>query len=405
MNEMAPIPEPADRLARAEAALRESPVPEGPSEGLVARTLAALLGADERPEPHSIPRRNAMIAMLKFAAVASVASVAAGLSYLATTPRVEATTMFAEAARKIQDARTLSYQLSVQLPGQDKPTTGREFYKDPGLIRTETDAPRASVTITDETRGKILSLDPKSKVAILQDWKLPDDLKRRSRDRATDATKYLRSLAGKDGKPVGGRKIGEVEAEGFRVEEEGVAWTVWVDPGRKFPLLMEMAFRIQDRDVTGTLSDFQIDPRLDDALFRLDPPEGYALRKVDAPIAIREEALVNLLRLYADASGGVFPPKPDDPAAFQKLFPKEKREGPDDPKMIRLGQSMAASVVFLQFELKNAYGYAPDRVKLGDADKILLWYRPKDSRNYRAIFGDLHAEEVAADRLPEKPKF
>ena len=346
-----------------------------------------------------------MIVMLRLAAVASVASVAAGLSYLATTSRVEATTAFAEAAKKLQDARTLSYQSSVQVPGQDKPMTGREFYKDPGLTRTEGDTPQASVTITDTGRGKILSLDPKTKLAFLQDWKLPDDLKRRSLDRASDATKYLRSLAGKDGKPFGRRKIGDVEAEGFLVEADGMAWTVWVDPGKKFPLLMETTFRFQDRDMPATFSDFRIDPMLDDALFRLDPPEGYALRKIDAPITIREEALVNLLRLYADDSGGAFPPKPDDAAAFQKQFPKEKWQGPDDPKMFRLSQSMAASVIFLQFELKNTYGYTPDRVRLGDADKILLWYRRKDSQNYRAIFGDLHAEEVAADRLPEKPKF
>lgn len=405
MNAMGPIPDPADLLARAEKALRDAPAPEGPSADVVARTRAALHGAEQRPDHTLKHRRNSMIAILRFAALASVASVAAGLSYLATTPRAEATTAFAEAARRLQVARTLSYEFSVQVPEQDRPTVGREFYKDPGLIRTEGDPPRASVVITDLARGKILSLEPESKLAILQDWKLDDDLKRRSQGRASDGVKFLRSLAGKDGKPVGKRRIGGVEAEGFRVEEGGMSWTIWVDPERKFPLLMETTIRLQGRDLAATMSGFRIDPELDDALFRLDPPDGYALRKVDVPIAIREEALVNLLRLYADAPGGAFPPRPDDAAAFQKRFPKEDWKGPDDPRMIRLSQSLAASVVFLQFELKNAYGYRPAGVKLGDADKILFWYRPKDSKNYRAIFGDLHAEDVAADRLPEKPAF
>ena len=66
---------------------------------------------------------------------------------------------------------------------------------------------------------------------------------------------------------------------------------------------------------------------------------------------------------------------------------------------------MAAGVAFLQLELKKAYGYSPDKVKLGEADKMLFWYRPKKSDKYRAIFGDLHAEDVDADRLPEKPNF
>ena len=98
---------------------------------------------------------------------------------------------------------------------------------------------------------------------------------------------------------------------------------------------------------------------------------------------MREQALVNFLRLYAEAGGG-FPPKLDDAAAFKKQFPPEKWKGPTDPQMIRTVQAMAASVVFLQFELKNAYGYAPKDVKLGDADKVLLWYHPKGSEKYRA---------------------
>lgn len=405
MNAMDPIPEPDNQLIRAEKTLRESSVPDGPSNELVARTRAALRAAEECPDQIPVPRRRPMIAMLRFAAAASMASAAAGLTFLATIPRAEATTALAETTKKIQDARTLSYLFSVRIPGQAEPMTGRSFYKDPGLVRTESDTPQASVTVMDSTRGKFLILDPKIKVAILQDWKPSDDLKRRSRDQAADATKQLRSLAGKNGKPVGKRKIGDVQADGYRVDVDGIEWTVWLDADRKFPLLMETTFRVQDRDMPATLSDFRLDPRLEDSLFRLDPPEGYALRKIDVPLAFREEALVNLLRLYADASGGAFPPKPDDTAAFQKRFPKEKWKGPDDPQMIRLAQSMAASVVFLQLELKNSYGYAPENTKLGDAAKVLLWYRPTGSSKYRAIFGDLHAEDVAADRLPEKPKF
>ena len=409
MNPTDPTPDPDDRLARAEAALRGSPAPGGPSADLVARTRAALRGADRgagrTPSSNPVSRRNPMIATFKFAAAASLALSAAGLSYLATTPRAGATTTFTQAAKKLQDAHTLSYQLSVQVVGRDKPMTGREFFKDPGRTRTESDAPQATVTVVDTAAGKVLSLDPEAKVAILQDWKVSDDLKRRSEGRASDAAKYLRGLAGKEGKPAGKRKIGGVDAEGFRVDVEGNAWTVWVDPGKDLPLLIETTFRMQGRDLPATMSDFRIDPPLDDALFRLDPPDGYALRKVDVPIVIGEAALVNLLRLYAEASGGAFPPKPDDGAAFQKQFPKEDWKGPDDPKMIRLSQSLAASVVFLRFELKDAFGYAPEKVKLGDADKVLFWYRPKGAQTYRALFGDLHAEDVAADRLPEKPKF
>jgi outer membrane lipoprotein-sorting protein len=409
MNPLDPTPEPLDLLARAEAALRNEAAPEGPSADLIARTRAALRNADDRLELNPNLRRKMMVMILKYAAAAVLAASAAGLPYLATAPRAKATT-FSEAVQKLHDAHTLSFKLSFKLPGQDKPTTGREFYKDPGLVRTEYDMPNdAVVVIHDAARGKILSLDQKSKTAILQDLKFADDVNRRLQDRAANTASHLRSLAGKPEKPVGKRKIGDIEAEGFRVEDPkdalNIVWTVWVDPKERLPLLMETVIHIQDRDMSASLSDFVIDAQLDDDLFRLDPPEGYALKKVDAPVAIREEALINFLRYYTEASGGAFPPKFNDPKDFQKRFPKEKWTGPTDPQMIRVVQSMAASVGFLELELKNAYGYAPDRVKLGDAGKVLFWYHPKDSPKYRAIFGDLHAEDVTADRLPEKPKF
>ena len=113
---------------------------------------------------------------LKIAAAAAFALAAGGLPYLAIAPRAGASP-FAEAAQKLRDAHTLSYSVSMQfpIPGQDKPTKGREFYKDPGLVRTEWNAPNESVVVLDTARGKILSLDPTSKVALLQDWKIPDD--------------------------------------------------------------------------------------------------------------------------------------------------------------------------------------------------------------------------------------
>jgi outer membrane lipoprotein-sorting protein len=347
-----------------------------------------------------------LIATLKLTAAASAILATAGLSYLATAPRAGAAVTFAEVAKRLQDAHTLSYRFSTSVPGQAGPTTGREYFKDPGLFRTESEGPQAAVNVFDSVRGKVLSLDPAAKVAILQDLKLSDEQRRRWQAQASDTATHLRSLAGKEGKPAGRRKIGDVEAEGFRVEDGEIAWTVWVDAGRKLPLLMETTFRLEGRDLPATLSDFRIDPPLDDALFRLEPPAGYALRAVDVPVGSSgEAALIDLLRLCAEASGGAFPPKILDREAMRARFPKEKWTGPDDPRMIRLAQATAASVVFLQFALKEAYGYAPDGVRLGDAGRILFWYRPKGSPTYRAIFGDLHAEDVAADRLPEKPKF
>ena len=60
----------------------------------------------------------------------------------------------------------------------------------------------------------------------------------------------MRRLAGKDNEPVGEKVIGGVRARGFRVKEQGQDMTVWVDPQKKLPVLIEFAGR------TGTI-DFQ----------------------------------------------------------------------------------------------------------------------------------------------------
>jgi len=405
MSAIPPDPEPDDRLARAEAVLRDALVPDGPGADVIARTRAALRTAADRPTFIPFPWRRTMLTLLKLTAASLMA--AAGLSYLAFVPRAEATGTFAEVAQKLRDAHTLSFRTSTQMPempGKKGPVkvSGREYYKDPGLVRMESDVPETVVTIMDTNQGKILTLDPSSKVAMLQDWNLDGELKHRLRDRAGNQAEQLRSLAGKEGKPAGKRRIGDVEAQGFRVEADGMILTVWVDAERKLPIVMETTVHVQDQDIPVTMSDFQIDPKLDDSLFRLEAPQGFTLKKIDVPIAIGEDALINLFRVYAEESGGTFPAKVDDWAAYKS---KEEPKGPDDPKMIRRVQSVAGSVAFVQFGLKGKFGYKADGVKLGDAGKILFWYRKEGAEKYRAIFGDLHAEEVTADRLPEKPKF
>ena len=225
MSAILPDPDPDDRLARAEAALWDAHVPDGPSENIVAQTRAALQTAAVQSNLNPFPWRRTMLATLKLTAAALAAT--AGLSYLAFSPRVEATVTFAEVAQKLHDAHTLSYRISVQnpeLPGQkgSLKIIGREYYKDPGLVRTETDPPQQSITIVDTNQGKIIVLDPSSKRAMLQTWNLEGTIKRRLRDRAGNQIDQLRGMADKEGKPADKRSIGDVEAQGFLVEADGM---------------------------------------------------------------------------------------------------------------------------------------------------------------------------------------
>ena len=59
-------------------------------------------------------------------------------------------------------------------------------------------------------------------------------------------------------------------------------------------------------------------------------------------------------------------------------------------------------MIFLQsFEIGGNWAYLGKGAKLGDADKVILWYQPEGSNTCRAIYGDLHVEDTAPADLPK----
>jgi outer membrane lipoprotein-sorting protein len=383
-----------DILARAEASLRSMSVPDGPSHEVASRILAALHAA---PEVAARRRPGGGIARWALRLAAAVL-LAVGLGTLAGTWLLRPAAALAEVAQKLRDARTLSYRTTSQVSGQLTPVVQRMLIKAPGLIRAEAEG-GPTYTLFDASRNRTLVVDRKSRSALLLEGPAPAEKK--TTDMAAKEVEGLRRLAESKGELVGRRRIGKVEATGFRVRQGWQDLVVWLDPRAKLPVRVDLKARVNDMEVTGSLTDFQIDPPLDDALFRFEPPAGYTLTKGENASMSEEGAITELLRTYAERADGRFPQRLDDWRAYSKQLPKDELVSITKPKVARLYQVMARVQVFL-LEHKDEFGYTPEGVKLGDADKILLWLRPKGSAGYRAIFGDLHAESVTRDRLPDR---
>lgn len=307
---------------------------------------------------------------------------------------------FAEAARKIRDAQTLAYRTTTQIAGQPGPLKTRVLFKAPALMRSET-VPDGPVTVFDAARNRTLVLDPASKSALLMEGPAPAD--GHAADMVAKEVEGLRKLVERKGEFVGRRRIGAIDADGFRVLQREQELVVWVDPAAKVPLRVDLKSRINDIEITGSLDDFQIDPGLDDRLFRFEPPAGYSLTKGENAGMSDEAAIVDMLRTYAEHAEETFPPRLDDWVGYARRLPERKGSGALDPNSIRLAQTIARVQIFL-LERKGGFGYRPEGVKLGDASKILVWFRPKGSSGYRAIFGDLHAADVTSDQLPRQPE-
>ena len=109
-----------------------------------------------------------------------------------------------------------------------------------------------------------------------------------------------------------------------------------------------------------------------------------------------------MLRTCAEHAEGRFPRRFADWAVYAQGLPEDDC-APANAEAVRLIQNITRVQIFL-IECQEDYGYRPEGVKLGDADKILFWYRRKGSAGYRAIFGDLHAADVTVDQLPEQSR-
>ena len=212
---------------------------------------------------------------------------------------------FAEAARKIRDAQTLAYRTTTQIAGQPGPLKTRVLFKAPALMRSET-VPDGPVTVFDAARNRTLVLDPASKSALLMEGPAPAD--GHAADMVAKEVEGLRKLVERKGEFVGRRRIGAIDADGFRVLQREQELVVWVDPAAKVPLRVDLKSRINDIEITGSLDDFQIDPGLDDRLFRFEPPAGYSLTKGENAGMSDEAAIVDMLRTYAEHAEETFPP-------------------------------------------------------------------------------------------------
>jgi outer membrane lipoprotein-sorting protein len=400
----------ADILSRAVAAIRRTAVPDGPSDETLAQTLAALQAAASAPPITLFPRRRTMFAVLKLAAAVLVA--VSGLLYVGGSWLAGASVPFEEIAHKLRDAHTLAYNMTMEVPNLKVPITVRLLFKEPWLARSERVPAGGPVMITNIETGKSLILDPALKTALLVEGKPPGSAHALPKDSAVPALANLRNLVDKTGESVGKKQIGGVETQGYRVTiETGQELTIWADPKTRQPVRIDITTNLAGQTLRGSIIDIEIDPKLDDSLFSLDPPQGYKLQKAsltandDKDDGTPEIAVAKLLRTYAEKSGGSFPTRLDDWTSYDKQFQKIGIKGATDPELIRLVNLVVRVQIFM-LERKGDYGYKSDGFKLGDAEKILFWYKPKGKETYRAVFGDLHVADVTADQLPavEKPQ-
>jgi hypothetical protein len=186
-----------------------------------------------------------------------------------------------------------------------------------------------------------------------------------------------------------------------------ILFTVWKDIDTGLPIRIEQK---HSRTLTLIWTDFEFDVVFDPNLFEVKAPEGYTLTEVAYPAKVvqpSEAHLIEGMRFLAEFLGGTFPEALEWPKIQQQMRTyveennveispvqlKDMREaiGPFNKYVGRLLSSPKS------FDLH----YVGDGVRLGEAETVILWYRPEGTSFYRVVYGDLSVKDVTPENLPK----
>ena len=357
--------------------------------------------------------------LTKFAA-AAVVIIAVCFGIFQITKIIDETgAAFADVLNQVLKARTVTFKMTGQEEEEPPGSTQTIMIMEPGHIRVE--SPNGDLSITDARRGEMLGISHKRKIAVLTTW-----LNQPAALQSQNLIEQWKNLHQNSGKFIGQEKIDGQAADMFIIQEKFRETTVWADPTTNLPMQIreitiprpDYLLASQQKQIV-TISDFVWNPDLDESLFSMEIPEGYELIEMQQDMSeATEQDLIESLRLWSTLRSGAFPSKFDG-EAFGNLSSKIEK---DSQAMLDNQRQLSEQELKEKFEVSDKihqvwrglrfaqqmikegnWHYAGDRVQLGDADKPICWWRPKGSKTYRIMYGDLSVRDAEPDDLRETP--
>ena len=390
---------PNDRLDRAVHAIRNVPIPDGPSSEVLADTLAALGSAAEMSSTLKLRRFTSMKFITRFAASILLACGLAAILFVSLRSSVA----LADVVKKVREAKTLSYVTSVSIPGVKDLGQTRFVMDNAGHVRIE-QADGAIVTM-DSSAGKLLVRQPRMKTATVMTF---DPGKPNAAGGAlVDPIEQFKKLSDKPSKDLGVKEVDGKKAKGFMVQEDGRKITIWADAASGDPLRMEVALPLMGKQATVTMSKFEFDLPLEASFFSIEPPADYQVVQTKVPNIKQdgERLTVEALREFAKRSNGRFPAQMDAWGEFAKLATRDaENPGRLDAASTQWMNDVGMMTSFVQMLPADEYAYLGRGVTLNQKDTIIFWYRNPETKKYRAIYADLTVKDVEdVKELPKAP--
>ncbi len=385
---------------RAADALRRETVPDGPPAEVLSAVVAAGANAHQPAKPTFRERIFTMNRIVKTAAAVILVGGIAAVLIWPFDGKSPAGIAFGDVKRQIQEARAMSFTIHMNMPGTGKAMTIKSHYT-PDYMRQEM-VEMGVVTVLDFSKGKSVTLRLKEKVATIVDLGNMSDIKARMEKEGDFLTQIRKMLEGEN-KDLGEKEIDGQLAKGYQVTKNGYVMDLWVDPETAHPIRMEMDSPMRKGEGI-ILTDFVLNPKLDEKLFSLEIPDDYDIKRVKMDLGdTSEEDLVAGLRFIATkVNDGKFPKLQGvDPEFIQKL--QKADLSPEEKQQFRnTGVRMTLFVARTSAESQD-WKYFGAGVELGAKDTPIAWWRLKGADNYRVLYGDLRIEDVAPEDLPEEP--
>jgi len=409
-----------DLLEKATRALREANVPDGPSDELVVRVVAASEAADHQPSLYlstAPPTLGARIKKMK-----TITKIAVAASVLVTTGTFFSWMMpgsqglaFADVAKAFTGVRTARYEVITTV--KDGPTQqSKALFLAPARERIEvtSNGKVTMLSVADMKQGKSIGLIPDEKLAMVYDLKnIPEA------SQGVGTFDKLRDLFQKaqrgeeETKSLGTKTIDDKKVIGFRISQDGRQTDIWADVATELPVRVETKMTA-GVDVKVVMKDFEYDVDLDESLFSLAIPKGYRVHEKTVDVTgPRARYLANVLQLCAKDNDDVFPDKLRGEDGVEGILQRMignvagqiAKNGNAEKVNLditdQLGQGIA---FFMSLPNEDRWHYAGADVKLGNAERAIFWFRPTGSETYQVIYGDLRvAEDVAEEELPKTP--
>lgn len=372
------------------------------------RLMAAL--AREPVSESRFPVRKGRLSMKQRIAFSSMAVAATLLlaAWLVLSGRP--LSAMEQVAAKIREAKSFSFDMAYEMEGaEDKPRPGGKFYwQAPGTVRLEDTAlpDGNSMVMIFPYRRPGIEIDEKHKTY----QRVP------AREGYTSplmAVWKLGGFSGKADKELEPRKIDDRPTRGFQIAAKKIdadldgALDIWIDAETNFPVFVE--YQMQWPKAKMTMHHFHWNEPLDANLFDTSPPEGYA-DKTPKRLSVDEvvEDIRQALKFYAEVMGGHYPRVKmvygdvTMNELWQKLGIDTRHMTDEQIRSDAYVKSLKATRGFGQINgilRDNAdAAYYGKTVGPNDKDKVLLRWKLDDG-NYRVIYGDLHSQTLAAERL------